>query len=113
MYRSMIGSLLYVTAIRLDVMQAVRLVARFQSAPKETHVVVVKIIFRYLKVTMYYGLWYPKRNNFTLKVFTDVHWVGSIDDRKSTSGAAFYLGDCLVSWISKKKYYLSLPTTEG
>ena len=47
-------------------------------------------------------LWYPKRNNFTLKAFTDVDWVGSIDDRKSTSGAEFYLGDCLVSWLSKK-----------
>ena len=62
---------------------------------------------------MDYGLWYPKRNNFTLKAFTDVDWVGSIDDRKSTSGAAFYLGDCLVSWPSKKKTSISLSTVEA
>ena len=58
MYRSMIGSLLYVTATRPDVMQVVELVARFQSAPKETHVVAVKRILRYLKVLwiMDYGI---------------------------------------------------------
>ena len=55
MYRSMIGSLLYVTTTRPDVMHVVGLVARFQSAPKETHVVVVKIILRFLKGTMDYG----------------------------------------------------------
>ena len=94
-------------------MQAGGLVSRFQSTPKETHVAAVKRIFRYLKGIVDYGLWYPKRDNFTLKEFTDVYFTRSIDDRKSTSGATFYLGDCLVSWISKKKYYLSLPTTEG
>jgi hypothetical protein len=60
MYRSMIGIPLYVTASRLDVMQAVGLVARFQSAPKESHVMEIKIILRYLKGTMEFGLWYPK-----------------------------------------------------
>ena len=62
----------------------------------------VKIIFRYINGTMNYGLWYPKRNNFTLREFTNADWEGSIDDRKNTSGATFYLGDCLVSWLSKK-----------
>ena len=69
---------------------------------------VVKIILRYLKGTVDYGLCYLKGNNFTLKAFTDVDWVGSIDDRKSTSGATFYLGDCLVSWIIKKQSSISL-----
>ena len=97
-FRSMIGSLLYVTTTRLDVMQVVGLVARFQSTTKETHVIAVKRIFRYLKSTMEYGLWYPKGQDFTLKTFTDADWVGSIDDRKSTSGVAFFLRNCLVSW---------------
>ena len=48
------------------------------------------------------GLCYPKRNNFTLREFIDVYWEGSIDDTKRTSGATFYLGDFLVSWLSKK-----------
>ena len=51
LYRSMIGSLLYVTASRPDVMQAVGKVARFQAAPKESHIIDVKIILRYIKGT--------------------------------------------------------------
>ena len=63
----MIGSLLYVTATRPDVMQAVGSVARLQSAPKEIHVTTVKIIPKYLKGTIDYGLWYPRGQHFTLK----------------------------------------------
>ena len=62
LYRSMIGSLLYVTTSRLDAMHAVGLVARFQANPKETHVLAIKRIFRYLKGTTKLGLWYPKGN---------------------------------------------------
>ena len=81
MFRSMIGSLLYVTTTRPNVMQAIGLLARFQSTPKETHVTTVKSIFKYLKGTMEYGLWYPKGQDFTpLKSFTDAYWVGSVDD---------------------------------
>jgi hypothetical protein len=63
-YRSMIGSLLYITASRPDIMQVVGMVGRFQSAPKQNHLVVVKRIFKYLKGTMNYGLWYPRNQNF-------------------------------------------------
>ena len=76
--------------------------ARFQATPKETHVLAVKNIFRYLKGTIEFGLWYTKRNELTLLSYTDADWEGSIHDRKSTSGATLYLGDCLVSWSSKK-----------
>ena len=113
MYRSMIGSLLHVTNTRLDVMQDAGLVARFQSTPKETHVIAVERILRYLKGTMNYGLWYPKRNNFTLREFTDGDWVGSIDDRKKTSGETFYLEDCLVSWLIKQQSSISLSIAEA
>ena len=97
LYSSMIGSLLYVTTSRPDVMQAVGLVARFQANPKEGHVLAIKRIFRYLKGTTEFGLWYPKGNELTLVVYIDVDWEGSIDDRKSTSGPALYLGNCLVA----------------
>ena len=80
MYRSMIGSMLYVTATRPDVIQVVGLVSRFQSSPKETHVTAVKIIFKYLKGTMEYGLWYPKSQEFILKSFTNADWARSVDD---------------------------------
>ena len=109
----MIGSLLYVIASRPDVMQVVGQVARFQASPKESHVLAVKRIFRYLKGTMDYGLWYPKGNKLTLVAYTDADWAGSVDDRKSTSGAAFYLGDCLVSWMSKKQSSVTLSTAEA
>ena len=109
MYRSMIGSLLYVTTTRPNVMQVVGLVARFQSSPKETHVTAVKRNFKYLKGTMEYGLWYPKSQDFILKSFTNVDWAGSVDDRKSTSGATFFLVNCLVSWLSKKNIPFHSP----
>jgi hypothetical protein len=111
-YRSMIDNLLYVTTSRPDVMQAVGQVARFQAAPKESHVLAVKRIFRYLKGTKEFGLWYPKGKDLSLIAYTDADWAGCIDDRRSTSGATFYLGECLVSWLSKKQSSVSLSTTE-
>ena len=62
---------------------------------------------------MEYGLWYLKGQDFTLEVFTDADWARSVDDRKSTSGGAFFLGNCLVSWSSKKQSSISLSTTEA
>ena len=85
-YRSMIGSLLYVTASRPDVKQAIGMVAIFQAAPKESHVQAVKRIFRYLKGTIDLGLWYPSKNTFSLKAYSDAYGAGCVDDRKSTSG---------------------------
>jgi hypothetical protein len=59
-------------------------------------VLVVKMIFRYLKGTEEFGLWYPKGNDLSLISYIDADWAGCIDDRRSTSGAAFYLAECLV-----------------
>ena len=80
-YMSMIGSLLYVTTSRSYVMQEVGQVARFQEAPKESHVLVVKRIFRYLKGIQEFGLWYPKGNDLSLIAYIDADWAGYIDDR--------------------------------
>ena len=87
----MIGSLLYGTASRPDVMQAVGQAARFQAAPKEAHIIAIKRTLRYLKGTTKYGFWYPKGNNLIIQAFTDAYWVGSIDDRKSTRELLEYL----------------------
>jgi hypothetical protein len=87
-------------------------VARFQEAPKESHVLAVKRIFRYLKGTKEFGLWYPKGKDLSLIAYTDAAWAGCIDDRRSTSGAAFYLGECLVSWLRKKQSSVSLSTAK-
>ena len=109
----MIGSLLYVTASRPDAMQAIGQVARFQAAPKENHIIAVKRIFKYLKGTLDFGLWYLKGNDLTLIAYLEADWERCVDDRKSTSGTTFFLGGCLVSWSSKKQFLVSLSTAEA
>jgi hypothetical protein len=112
-YRSMIGSLLYLTGTRPDIMHAVGIVGRFQANPKETHLQAVKRIFKYLQGTQNYGLWYPRDTDLTLHAYTDADWAGSVDDRKSTSGGAFFMGSRLVSWFSKKQSSIALSTAEA
>ena len=113
LYRLMIGSLLYLTALRPDILQSVCLVARYQADLREAHIMAVKRILRYLKGTMNFGLWYVKSENFTLIAYSDADWAGCMDDRKSTSGGAFYPRQNLVSWHSKKQESVALSTAEA
>ena len=94
-------------------MQVVGQVARFKDAPKETHIIAVKRLFRYLKGTMDFGLWYPKGNELILIAYSNVDWAGCVDDRRSTSGTTFFLGGCLVDWSSKKQSSVSLSTAKA
>jgi len=112
-YRSMIGSLMYLTASRPDIAFAVGYCSRYQSNPKESHEKAVKRIFRYLKGTPRLGLWYPKGGSFDLHAFTDSDYGGCKLDRKSVFGGCQYLGECLVSWQSKKQTTVSLSTGEA
>lgn len=73
---------------------------------------VVRRIFRYLKDISNFGLWYPRNKGFELIAYIDVDWVGSVDDKKNTSGNAFFLEECLVSWSSRKQSSISLSTVE-
>ena len=84
-YRSMKGSMMYIRASHPDIMHVVGMVGRYQSAPKQSHLLAIKKIFRYLKETMNYGLWYPKNQNFQLSVYLDVDWDNYVDERKSKS----------------------------
>eukprot|EP00253_Pinus_taeda_P008621 PITA_08621 len=108
-YRYMIGSLLYLTGTRPYIMHAVGIVGRFQANPKETHLQAVKRIFKYLQGTQKYGLWYPRDTDLTLHAYTDADWARSVDDRKSTSGGALFMGSRLVSWFSKKQSSIAYP----
>jgi len=112
-YRGMIGSLLYITASRPDIMFSVRKCVRFQADPKESHLTAVKRIFRYLKGTTELVLWYPKDQPFNLVCFSDSDYAGHHIDRKSTSGTCQFLGGCLLSWFSKKQNSVSISTTEA
>ncbi|KAK9011528.1 hypothetical protein V6N11_044376 [Hibiscus sabdariffa] len=113
LYRSMIGSLLYLTASRPDIMFSVCLCARFQANPKESHLKVIKRIFRYLQDTPSLGLWYPRDSTFDLHAYPDADYGGCKIDRKSTSGTCQFLGNMLISWFSKKQNSVALSTTEA
>lgn len=102
LYRSMIGKLMCVVHSRPDIAHVVGIIARFSANPKESHMTVVKRILRYLKNTENYGFCYKKQGNFELQVYTYAYWAGNINDQKSTTSGAFFLGERLVTWIIKK-----------
>ncbi|XP_050253631.1 uncharacterized mitochondrial protein AtMg00810-like [Quercus robur] len=113
LYRSIIGSLLYLTASRSNIAFSMGVCARYQAAPKESHLTAMKRIIRYVNGTPDYGLWYSKDSNACLARYLNADWAGSVDDWKSTSGSCFYLGNNLVSWMSKKQNSVSLSTAEA
>jgi hypothetical protein len=112
-YRSMIGSLLYLCASRPDIMLYVCMCARFQANPKELHLRVVKRILRSLVYTPKFGLWYPKGSTFDLIGYSDDDYARYKIDRKSTSGTCQFLGRSLVSWASNKQNSVALSTSEA
>ncbi|GJS14685.1 putative ribonuclease H-like domain-containing protein, partial [Tanacetum coccineum] len=113
LYRSMIGSLMYLTSSRLDIMFALCACARFQVTPKVSHLHVVKRIFRYLKGQPKLGLWYPKDSPFDLEAYSDSDYAGASLDRKSTTGGYQFLGSRLISWQCKKKIVVANSTTKA
>ncbi|GJS43815.1 uncharacterized mitochondrial protein-like protein [Tanacetum coccineum] len=112
-YRSMIGSLMYLTASRPDIMFAVCAYARFQVTLKASHLNAVKRIFRYLKHQPKLGLWYPRDSPFELEAYSDSDYGGASLDRKSTTGGCQFLGRRLISWQCKKQTIMANSTTEA
>jgi hypothetical protein len=113
LYRSMIENLLYVTASRPDVMLSVRMCARFQASPRESHLKATKRILRYLKHTQDVRLWYLKGSNFELIGYSDSDYAGCKVDRKSTSGICQLFRRSLVLWSSKKQHSVAHSTAEA
>ncbi|KAD4585747.1 hypothetical protein E3N88_23348 [Mikania micrantha] len=109
----MIGSLIYLTASRPDIVFATSICARYQSKPKVSHLIAVKRILRYLKGTPDTGLWYPKDDNFSFKAYSDSDYRGCKTDAKSTTGGAQFLGERLVSWQCKKQTSVATSTCEA
>jgi hypothetical protein len=101
-YRSMIGSLLYLTATRPDIQFTVGLCARFQSSPRSSYRMAVQRVFRYLKHTLEFGIWYSASSSLDLVGFSDVDFAGCGIDRKSTCETCHFLGSSLVCWSSWK-----------
>nr|GEX91731.1 retrotransposon protein, putative, unclassified [Tanacetum cinerariifolium] len=112
-FRSMVGSLMYLTASRPDLVFAVCMCVRYQASPTKKHLEALKQVFRYLRGTINWGLWYPKDTAMALTAYADVDHAVCQDTRRSTSGSAKFLRDKLVSWSSKKQKSTAISTTEA
>ncbi|GJU60828.1 uncharacterized mitochondrial protein-like protein [Tanacetum coccineum] len=113
MYRSIIGSLMYLTSSRPDIMFTVCACTRYQVNPKVSHLHVVKKIFRYLKGQPKLGLWYPKDSPFDLVAYTDSDYARASLDRKSTTGCCQFFRCRLISLQCKKQTVVANSTTEA
>ncbi|KAG6433493.1 hypothetical protein SASPL_105107 [Salvia splendens] len=113
LFRSLVGSLIYLTNTRPDIVQAVGMLSRFLNEPTKLHFAAAKRIMRYLQGTKRMGIKYVKEIDLKLIGYTDSDWGGSLDDRKSTSGYLFSLGTNIVSWSSKKQKTVALSSAEA
>ena len=112
-FKSLVGSLRYLTCTRPDILYSVGIVSRYMEAPTITHLKTTKRIFRHLKGTINFGLFYHRSNEFKLVGYCDSDWAGDIDDRKSTTGYVFFMGDTSFLWSSKKQPIITLSTCEA
>ncbi|KAG6496141.1 hypothetical protein ZIOFF_043989 [Zingiber officinale] len=112
-FKSLVGSLRYLTCTRSDILYAVGLVSRYMEDPTTTHLKITKRILRYIKGTIDFGLLYSTSNHFKLEGYSDSDWGGDIGDRKSTTGFVFFMGDTTFTWMSKKQPIVALSTCEA
>ncbi|RVW98283.1 Retrovirus-related Pol polyprotein from transposon RE1 [Vitis vinifera] len=113
LYRTIIGCLMYLTATRPDIMNAVSLLSRYMHCASEIHFQAAKRIVRYVKGTIDYGLRFCQVKNFTLHGYSDSDWAGCVDDMRSTSGYCFSFGSAIFSWCSKKQEVIAQSTAEA
>lgn len=113
LFKSLVGSLRYLTITRPDITYAVGLVSRFMEKPKQDHLIAAKRILRYIKGTMNHGLFYTHSQDSKLVGYSDSDYGGDLDDRKSTSGYAFHISSAVFSWSSKKQQTIALSTCEA
>ncbi|KAJ9537493.1 hypothetical protein OSB04_030226 [Centaurea solstitialis] len=112
-YRQLVGSLVYLTVTRPDIAYAVHTVSQFMAAPRSDHYAAVLRILRYLKGTMFHGLYFSSTSSLVLRGFSDADWDSDMTDRRSTTGYCFFLGDSLISWRSKKQSLTARSSTEA
>ncbi|KAI5348811.1 hypothetical protein L3X38_001698 [Prunus dulcis] len=111
-YRKIVGSLLYLTATRPDIMYGSSLLARFMRCPTNKHYGTAKRVLKYIQGTLDYGLEYVKGRNAVLIGYCDSDWSGSVDDSKSTSRYAFSFGSGVFAWASVKQNCVALSTAK-
>ena len=113
LYRCLVGSLVYLTVTRPDISYAIHQVSQYLSAPRSTHYAAVLRILRYLKGTLFHGLFYSAQSPLILRVFSDVDWAGDPTNRRSTIDYCFLLGSSLISWQSKKQNHVAHSNTKA
>jgi hypothetical protein len=113
LYRRIVGSLLYLTATRPDLMYSASLLSRFMSCPTKKHMGIARRVLRYVQGTLDYGIEYTRGKSATLIGYCDADWGGSEDDSRSTSGYAFSFGSGVFSWASVKQSTVALSTAEA
>ena len=112
-FRSLVGSMLYLTAIRPDLMFPAGLLSRFMSSPSNIHIGVAKRVLKYIRGTSDLGILYSKTGGVSLTGYADSDWAGSIDDMKSTSGYVFTLGSGAICWNAKKQEVVAQSTADA
>ena len=113
-YQQAIGCLIYLmTCTRPDISYSVGILARFMQQPREMHWRYVLRLIKYIKTTREYVLVYQKSNHLKLVGFTDSDYAGDVEERKSTSGYVFKIGECIISWNSSRQKIVSLSSTEA
>ncbi|KAL4025974.1 hypothetical protein IC575_014380 [Cucumis melo] len=112
-FRSLIGCLMYLTATRPDILNAVSILSRFMHCASELHLKAAKRVIRYVKGTSDFGVKFTRGKEFKLIGFSDSDWGGSIDDMRSTLGYCFTLSSGVFSWSSKKQEIVAQSTAEA
>ncbi|CAJ2668756.1 uncharacterized mitochondrial protein AtMg00810-like [Trifolium pratense] len=113
LYRTLVGSLVYLTITSPDIAHAVHVVSQFVVSPTTIHWAAVLRILRYLRGTQFQSLLFPSSSSLELRAYSDADWAGNPTDRKSTTGFCIFLGDSLISWKSKKQDIVSRSSTEA
>ena len=107
------GSLLYLTITRPNIVFAVGVMSQFMESPCADYLIVAKRILRYVKGTLEYGLFYKENVYFSFHGYAEEDWAGNVIDRRSTSGYCFSIGSAMISWCSKRQQTISLSSTEA
>ena len=113
LFKSLVGSLRYLTCTRPDILFAVGLISRFMEEPTTKHLEIAKRILRYIKGTVDYGMFYSTSEDFKLVGYSDSDWAGNKDDGRSTTGFLFFLGNNAFTWSSKKQPIVTLSSCEA
>ncbi|XP_057733913.1 uncharacterized mitochondrial protein AtMg00810-like [Arachis stenosperma] len=112
LYRQLVSGLVYLTVTRLDIAYPVHVLSQFLSAPC-THYAAVFRILRYIKGTLFHGLYFSAHSSLSLQAYFDADWAGDPIDHRSTTGYCLFLGDTLISWRAKKQTFTARSSTEA